>query len=336
LQAQEKVLGDIFTRQNAENIRGGVSLNPNELKGQVESVLADFLKAGDGFGKQILETTARLKNVPYAEVERETKQQIIAIQNSARVVTNELQARALLSSQLNSLVTFTNSLNGAIIALKEFDDKLSLTGQIVSGNVTGGQVNVRGDVTQAVQSADTDTLNKVLTESLGVLGSRLDTLRTPITELNRANRELPGILAQAGSTPRGPLEPGTFGDRVTTLLQNASFGREITTAITSALDTQFKDPAALQQALTRDIGGLSKQLVKEYQPLLDAVANISKSVQDETNKFIGSLSQSSRFLEEINANLQQGATLSLQYSRTTAENQAIRAGRRGDAGSFVS
>lgn len=336
LQAQEKVLGDIFTRQNAENIRGGVSLNPNELKGQVESVLADFLKAGDGFGKQILETTARLKNVPYAEVERETKQQIIAIQNSARVVTNELQARALLSSQLNSLVTFTNSLNGAIIALKEFDDKLSLTGQIISGNVTGGQVNVRGDVTQAVQSADTDTLNKVLTESLGVLGSRLDTLRTPITQLNRANRELPGILAQAGSTPRGPLEPGTFGDRVTTLLQNAGFGREITTAITSALDTQFKDPAALQQALTRDIGGLSKQLVKEYQPLLDAVANISKSVQDETNKFIGSLSQSSRFLEEINANLQQGATLSLQYSRTTAENQAIRAGRRGDAGSFVS
>jgi propanediol dehydratase large subunit len=72
-----------------------------------------------------------LKNVPYAEVERETKQQIIAIQNSARVVTTELQARSLLSSQLNSLVTFTNSLNGAIISLKEFDDKLSLTGQIV-------------------------------------------------------------------------------------------------------------------------------------------------------------------------------------------------------------
>lgn len=336
LQAQERVISDIFTRQNAGNVRGGTTLSPDQLKQQVDSVLDDFLKAGNGFGKEIVETTARLKNVPYDDVIRETKQQIIAIQNSARVVTNELQARALLSSQLNSLVTFANSLNGAIIALKEFDDKLSLTGQIVSGNVTGGQVNVRGDVTQAVQSADTDTLNKVLTESLGVLGSRLDTLRTPITELNRANRELPGILAQAGSTPRGPLEPGTFGDRVTTLLQNAGFGREITTAITSTLDTQFKDPAALQQALTRDIGGLSKQLVKEYQPLLDAVANISKSVQDETNKFIGSLSQSSRFLEEINANLQQGATLSLQYSRTTAENQAIMAGRRGDAGSFIS
>jgi TP901 family phage tail tape measure protein len=336
LQAQEKVLGDIFNRQNAGNVRGGVSLNPNELKGQIDSVLADFLKAGDGFGKQILETTARLKNVPYAEVERETKQQIIAIQNSARVVTNELQARALLSSQLNSLVTFTNSLNGAIISLKEFDDKLSLTGQIVSGNVTGGQVNVRGDVTQAVQSADPDTLKNVLTSSLGILGSRLDTLRTPITELNRAYRELPGILSQAGSTPLGPLQPGTFGDKVSEILGKSGFGREITTAITSALDTQFKDPAALQQALTRDIGGLTKELVKSYEPLLQAVASISKAVEGETNKFISNLSQSSRFLEEVNAGLQQQSNLQLQRARVVAENQAIQAGRRGDTGAFIS
>jgi TP901 family phage tail tape measure protein len=336
LQAQEKVLGDIFTRQNAGNVRGGTALNPNQLQGQVESVLADFLKAGDGFGKQILETTARLKNVPYAEVERETKQQIIAIQNSARVVTNELQARALLSSQLNSLVTFTNSLNGAIISLKEFDDKLSLTGQIVSGNVTGGQVNVRGDVTQAVQSGDPDTLKTVLNSSLGILGSRLDTLREPVSQLNRAYRDLPNILTQAGSSPRGPLEAGTFGDKVATLLQGQNFGREITTAITSALDTQFKDPAALQQALTKDIGGLSKELLKSYQPLLDAISNISKAVEGETNKFISNLSQSSRFLEEVNAGLQQQSNLQLQRARVVAESQAIQAGRRGDTGAFLS
>jgi hypothetical protein len=337
LQAQEKVLGDIFNRQNAGNLRGGVSLNPNELKGQVESVLGDFLKAGDGFGKQILETTARLKNVPYAEVERETKQQIIAIQNSARVVTTELQARSLLSSQLNSLVTFTNSLNGAIISLKEFDDKLSLTGQIVSGNVTGGQVNVRGDVTQAVQSADRPTLDKVLTQSLGILGNRLDTLREPVIQLNRAYRELPGVLSQLGSRPQGPNSVGTPGSFIADILgDKGGFGREIITSITNALDTQFKDPAALQQALRTDIGGLTKELLRSYQPLIETLSNISKSVETETNKFITALSQSSRFLEEVNAGLQQQANLQLQRARVVAETQAIQAGRRGDTGAFLS
>jgi hypothetical protein len=335
LQNQERITTEYLRQAGVRLASGGGSItdirgNPSRFSGQVDEVFNRFIEENSGYGRSILELTARLRSIPLDEARRQLRE-AITLQLRQNIITQqEIENRSQVNARLRNFSGIIQAFQGAVISLHQFQATTDLIADTLEGRFSPVKSNLaeRASVTGGL---DRRFLNETIEAVTSPLGEHGDRLRTDITQVDNAFRLLPGLLAQTASTR--PLDDKEFGVRVGAQLRGAGFASEIVTAITNNIDKM--KPEELFQRLRQDISGLSRDLLKDFEPVRQAFTEVAKAIDEIVNQFRAGLQRNNVLIGSVQQTQFRGSESTLARQRVEAENLAIGAGRRSDVLRFV-